>query len=1565
MSVFTDDFSEATLDSNYWTLNTWTYGYNPGWWTGNQTNATFDAANDRIILRQTSGTNRIGEAELSGFDLTDGFTLAFDAVVHRDIVGVQFCKQSANVVYELIYDFGQSYLRIQKRTGGTVSVLGTVTISGGYSGRLSVEVRNGILTAKYGTTTLYTGAFNDTITNGLTFFGGSGNTPNTPTTIKNISLTYGTSDILSSLKCVTTVIPPVVDSLKCVTKITPPDTYLVDEFDTGETLSDKWDSIGSGYSIENNRLIQTLSGQTLVSKPFAIYGDFLFKMLLNANDGLNSEQGQSLGFYYDYVGYDRSKLEVKLNPIDNTIYLNLYNWEGGFNQYDVTLPCDCSIDNLIEVQRKEGIWQVILNGLPVLSSSPGFYDKTITVFQIYRYNGQGNAVTKFDYMKFGPLPEVDSLLCITTAIAPVLSTLECISKVILDANHHYFEDNFDGPALDRKKWPILQYGVPNFNEGNLVSSTEDFSITSKPFNCPENFVLNIRANFNNPINVANGVTINFIDEYGNSSGEFYFQPQGVGDTWYALNGDGIHDTTTIFDLSEEIGIEFSRFNSRWSLKINGVEITFAQEVWDNIIQKIRMYVGGSLHEVDVNSLYIADPSIYSSLECITTVTPIIKSLKCISNHRYHIFHTGFKGQTIEPPMYLNDGIYWGNNSNVAELDTVNHRVNLIPNIPTVLYPHSLAGNLNIREIANISDGFIFNFSIGGAIQGFSVLVDKDADINSNIYDEFYRCYIISGYPTGFEVRYIDGFQGETQLKSVLYGESLVGNYTVEYKDGLLSLFKEGSALILDVPVNSFTKKDIVLYSEQSREANNPFEAVWIDNLDVKEYPIIDSLKMEANVRPNTNISSLKAVTNVRGDIWVVPLKCISNIHTRELLRTSFDGEVLDANLSFNSAVFGLNENPLDTLNHRLRMSGMFYFHGDKIYFGALWIQNLDTIPKGFSLNFDFSLETIEIDELAIQFNRVPDPIMGESFAGYWNISYNKISNQIIVTKRVWALTPPFGSYLVTTVAIIPFLDSMVGKWELECTHEGIVNLTINHKHIITDLDMGGNLENNRIIISSNAGSSWGTSYLDNLVVKYSPVKSVLSCTTNIRSPHRRDELPCKTSIGKRYSKILTLQGSIFEDDPQKPASNIDKLIFLKVNEVVFPNMISWDTDKQGNNKNSTFNITYRSAEDLLLFTGQKIRLTELHGNPDGFYIGIIDDIVEDNKTGERLWKITGRGEANPIITQPFHINAVTFDDTQPVSPDNQPPTAFTSEMWLNMILFGSEVKKGPCVDIHVEEIWNQNHVYNGFAGNWNTKADAITELMALISKLRKENISWFLDSTGLLRIFNTDVMDEDMGIAIGLNEGRVLDHSIKESAESIINSQRATGGKDNQYEYEGQDIYSRNGWHDTDNGLNWPGYGFMPGKQIQDNSVTEELQLKDEVDAVLELNSMPIFTISMRLSKFPGVEIGQPVYIKDHYKLKGKTMVVTSVRMSGTTSQRTTQITATTDKKILGPLSEFGTAEAIAKHQIAKTAPTYGYCVSTDRKGTVTIQPVDKKATENAKDLGFFKHRDEDKEGEE
>jgi hypothetical protein len=655
-----------------------------------------------------------------------------------------------------------------------------------------------------------------------------------------------------------------------------------------------------------------------------------------------------------------------------------------------------------------------------------------------------------------------------------------------------------------------------------------------------------------------------------------------------------------------------------------------------------------------------------------------------------------------------------------------------------------------------------------------------------------------------------------------------------------------------------------------------------------------------------------------------------------LLSTDFSSGTLDSHLTLNVKVapytnwWDNTQAFLDTTNHWLVLDPQQGVnHSGNVKISGLGLLN------GFTLSLTAHMN---IEVLEIVFNRV-------DANNYWFLQFH---------DNWWKLYHVIGGVLGTERSNV-YQSSHALNGNLTLTvNPTTINATYAGTTIIDNITFDDTLSNSDIGIIGGGSNTTQTCYIDDLLVRDIPVpasaslKSVI-CVKNYLSTTLKSVIDVKpiistTLLNKIHviatlTNTLTVQGNVLGDSPEKPAQ-IDKLIFMTVNDVVFPNMTTFSVETRGNDQNTTFTITYVSADDLLLFTGQIIRIIELHGDPDGFFTGIIQNIKEDDKTGQRVWTITGRNTGNPLVTQPFALDAVITD-----------PTSFTSEECLNMILFDTRVEIGTCVDIHIDSIMNQNDVYNGWAGNWNTKSEALTALLALISKLKNKNISWFLDTKGLLQIFYTQDTDPSIGISITKGNPRLLSTSIEEDAQSIINSQRGSGGANNTIATKLQDLDSINGWTDEDTGLTWPGYGFMPGAPLQDSSITNLTDLNSAVQNVLDLHSRPIFTVTFTFTRLPDVMIGQPVYLVDHYKFKGMTFVITSITLTGNNAQRYTTIVATTDQTILGPLSEYEAIKSVVTQGITEFVPFWG-TVTDKGLGNLTVQPVNKIAAINTKNLG-------------
>lgn len=195
MTVFTDNFTESSLNSAHWTLNQAnSFWFNPGWWSSNGNTAVYDPANDKIILRPASGDNALGSATLFGFDLSQGFTLEFDIEGCREMIEIIISGNGTSddqTSIEWVNDTGNIHIR--QGVAGNGSQIGDGINAGQtpMGGRIYIKTTEDTLICKFNGTEFYNGPMIGELQDGIVFIAGSGAPPSVATAIKNVSLTYG------------------------------------------------------------------------------------------------------------------------------------------------------------------------------------------------------------------------------------------------------------------------------------------------------------------------------------------------------------------------------------------------------------------------------------------------------------------------------------------------------------------------------------------------------------------------------------------------------------------------------------------------------------------------------------------------------------------------------------------------------------------------------------------------------------------------------------------------------------------------------------------------------------------------------------------------------------------------------------------------------------------------------------------------------------------------------------------------------------------------------------------------------------------------------------------------------------------------------------------------------------------------------------------------------------------------------------------------------------------------------------------------------------------------------
>ncbi|MBZ2167019.1 hypothetical protein [Methanobacterium spitsbergense] len=471
-------------------------------------------------------------------------------------------------------------------------------------------------------------------------------------------------------------------------------------------------------------------------------------------------------------------------------------------------------------------------------------------------------------------------------------------------------------------------------------------------------------------------------------------------------------------------------------------------------------------------------------------------------------------------------------------------------------------------------------------------------------------------------------------------------------------------------------------------------------------------------------------------------------------------------------------------------------------------------------------------------------------------------------------------------------------------------------------------------------------YLENkLNIRTNTQIAYLKNFVNVTTNQQVVTLENKVSIRRVWQNTLTIQGNVFSDSPMNPPKPDEDIVFV-VEGTEYPNLSSFKTDLRGNDSSASFSIVYDSKDELLLLSGQSIRLRERNSDPQGFYEGTIQKVGIHSEAGQHQYSLSGRNFASKLVTEPFGLNASINS-----------PTLYASMQLLLMIIDGTGITLGPCVDIDVgiSGISSNNMAYNGFAGNWNTKAKALTDLLALVSVLKGRNINWFVDSKKLLNIYYTDIPDSSIGIIIREDNPRLLSMDTIDDSESTANKYKGFAGANNEIVVEMEDEESINGYIDENTGIEWPPLGVIIGDDFQNSSILNSQDLTARVINELYLHGKRTFSVSILLSGFPSVQIGQPLYLPDHYMFKGMVFIVTNITRTGDNASRTTQIVATTDRAVLGPLSNYEAIITVIKSVLQEYSPTEGSVieVGTDpNEGIVTVKPVDKPATVNVNNIG-------------
>jgi hypothetical protein len=290
-------------------------------------------------------------------------------------------------------------------------------------------------------------------------------------------------------------------------------------------------------------------------------------------------------------------------------------------------------------------------------------------------------------------------------------------------------------------------------------------------------------------------------------------------------------------------------------------------------------------------------------------------------------------------------------------------------------------------------------------------------------------------------------------------------------------------------------------------------------------------------------------------------------------------------------------------------------------------------------------------------------------------------------------------------------------------------------------------------------------------------------------------------------------------------------------------------------------------------------------------------------------------------------------------------TSFTASFILQQIFTDTLISMGDGIDLDIGTISNNINDWPGWSGTWNTKIDAINDLINLISMVQGKEIVWYIDQNNNFRTYYYNEYNPDQALQIYLNNPRLIEIDFDENGTSVVNRLSGTGGNDssgNPITYTVYDPESQNGWNDTISGKWHPGYGVITGSPYQNSAITDIDVLETVMNMLLGRQSQPIYTVVISLVGFTYASKGQPLYLPDLPQCSGNgeqiSYVVSDVLWAQTAQGILTTITATTDFNTLGPLTSYSVIQAISTATVKEAAPETGSAIGIDSNGNLVVE---------------------------
>ena len=345
----------------------------------------------------------------------------------------------------------------------------------------------------------------------------------------------------------------------------------------------------------------------------------------------------------------------------------------------------------------------------------------------------------------------------------------------------------------------------------------------------------------------------------------------------------------------------------------------------------------------------------------------------------------------------------------------------------------------------------------------------------------------------------------------------------------------------------------------------------------------------------------------------------------------------------------------------------------------------------------------------------------------------------------------------------------------------------------------------------------------------------------------------------------------------------------------------WTITKSSKETPGSFRVVLVCPEDeIQVVTGTRIEFKE-SGMP--YYRGTIDRVDYEVEPGRIRYVVSGRDSSTDLVSKSFQWPSSSTGQTH------------SSYDILSEILEGTGIALGPSVDISAQ-VSDNNTSLTGFAGGWESRSKALSELVNTLSYIIGEKLGWYIDSEDKLRIYRVEAPQGDVVMRIKIFDNPRLEYArMEENAENIINQITVVTEEGTQ---TFKDEESISGWTDS-TGYHWPGYG------VREQSYSEQLSQSEAAikgEEELDNYSKPIYTVELRLEGLVDAQVGQPLKVEGYRKFQGSVFMINRVTWSGDAGHIKTEITATTDRTITGSFESYDAIKALSRN-VAKDFAAY------------------------------------------